>query len=186
LVKQIETRRIQTKTLYPDYSIAPSYPATSPVPQAAIEPTPEIGVVQELESPISNGHAKPEPLAPAVERQPSRMLTDTGSLTPAELAEALRELRDTVIAQEIENWQPHCSILREAMIETLIARRVTDPDDWFHGVPQFQRTATNPIEKKRYFERIYNIVARMMPLETARSAPQAERHSAVSARLAKN
>ena len=72
------------------------------------------------------------------------------------------------------------------VIETLITRQVTDPDDWFHGVPQFQRTATDPIEKKRYFERICDIVARMMPLETARSAPQAEGTLCDIRRLANN
>jgi len=82
-------------------------------------------------------------------------------LTAFQVAEALREFRNTVIALEMDKWVEHRSILREAMIETLIAQRVTDPEDWFVKIPQFQRSATNAVEKSRYFETICEIVARL-------------------------
>ena len=97
-----------------------------------------------------------------------RVFIDDSPLTPAEVADALREFRNTVIAKNVENWQPHRSILREAMIETLIAQRITDPDDWFDRIPQFQRTATDPVEKKRYFERICDMSLEWRLTETGR------------------
>jgi hypothetical protein len=44
------------------------------------------------------------------------------------------------------------------MIETLIAQKVRDPNDWFLKIPQFQRAATNPIEKRQYLDRICEII----------------------------
>src|SRR5205814_1742544 len=58
-------------------------------------------------------------------------------------------------------WEQHRSILREAMIETFIAQRITDPDEWFSKVPQYQRQGTHPAEKARYMERICDLVARL-------------------------
>jgi hypothetical protein len=154
LIKEIEDRRIKTKTFHSHYSLAPSYSAASPMRQTVSEPLSGVDQVQEAEGPILNGHA-------VVEHETPCVFIDDSPLTPAEVADALREFRNTVIAKNVENWQPHRSILGEAMIETLITQRITDPDDWFNRVPQFQRTATDPVEKKRYFEHICDIVARM-------------------------
>jgi hypothetical protein len=154
LIKEIEDRRTQTKAFHSHCSLASSYSAASPTPQTLSEPLSGVDLVQEAEGPILNGHA-------VVEHETPRVFIDDSALTPAEVADALREFRDTVIAKNVENWQPHRSILREAMIETLIAQRIADPDDWFDRIPQFQRTATDPVEKKRYFEHICDIVARM-------------------------
>jgi hypothetical protein len=84
-----------------------------------------------------------------------------GPLTVLQVAQALRDFRRTVIAIEMDKWEEHRSILRDAMIETLIAQRITDPEDWFRKVPQFQRSATNAVEKSRYLDAICEIVARL-------------------------
>lgn len=60
----------------------------------------------------------------------------------------------------MQPWERHRSILRDGMIETMVAQRLFDPQDWFRKVPQFQRSGTNPAEKVRYLERICNIVSR--------------------------
>lgn len=90
-------------------------------------------------------------------------------LTEKELGAALREFRDSVIAVEMQPWESHRSILRESMIETIIAQRLDDPDHWFNRIPAFQRQATNPAERKRYIDRICDLVARLQsrPLENA-------------------
>jgi hypothetical protein len=85
----------------------------------------------------------------------------SGPLSESEAFQALREFRDAVIARETENWEPHRSILREAMIETLVIQRVRDPDDWFRKVPQFQRAGTNAVEKQRHLDQICEIVDRI-------------------------
>jgi very-short-patch-repair endonuclease len=74
-----------------------------------------------------------------------------------DLAASLRGLRDSVIAHEITDWEAHRSILRDSMIETFIAQRITDPEQWYTKIPLFQRTGTNPVEKQ-YLERICEII----------------------------
>jgi hypothetical protein len=66
-----------------------------------------------------------------------------------------------VVAIEIVDWEPHRSILRDAMIETFVRQRFVEPDDWFDKVPGYLRQGTNPIEKTRYIDRICDIVARL-------------------------
>lgn len=73
-------------------------------------------------------------------------------------AALLRNYRDTVIACEIAEWEPQRSLLRDGMIETLIAQRLRDPEDWFNKVPLFQRTGTNPIEKERYLGEVCELI----------------------------
>jgi hypothetical protein len=100
------------------------------------------------------------------EEQPAQPTTDAGpqersSLTEAECFEALRQFRDQVVANEMVDWEPHRSILRDAMIETFVRQRFFEPDDWFDKVPGYLRQGTNPIEKTRYIDRICDIVARL-------------------------
>ncbi|WP_375312819.1 DUF3320 domain-containing protein [Bradyrhizobium sp. A5] len=78
-----------------------------------------------------------------------------------ECIEALRRLRDQVIAIEMADWEPHRSILREAMIETFVRQRFTDPSQWFDKVPGYLRQGTNPAEKGRYLDRVCDIVAQL-------------------------
>lgn len=75
--------------------------------------------------------------------------------------EALGQFRTQVIATEMTDWEPHRSILREAMIETFVRQRFTDPDEWFEKVPGYLRQGTSPIEKGRYLDRICEIVSRL-------------------------
>ncbi|NWL41098.1 hypothetical protein FBF71_28000 [Bradyrhizobium elkanii] len=84
-----------------------------------------------------------------------------GSLSEAECFEALRRLRDGVIAVEVVDWEAHRSLLRDAMIETFVRQRITDPDQWFGKIPGYLRQGTNPIEKSRYLERVCDIVGRL-------------------------
>jgi very-short-patch-repair endonuclease len=81
------------------------------------------------------------------------------SQSETDLVSKLQHFRETVIATELENWDRHRSILRDSMIETIVAQRLTDPADWFLKVPQFQRSGTNPIERQRFLEKICALVA---------------------------
>jgi hypothetical protein len=47
------------------------------------------------------------------------------------------------------------------MIETFVRQRMTDPEDWFRKVPQYQRSATNPVEKGLFLSRICEIIERI-------------------------
>ena len=76
-------------------------------------------------------------------------MTDPGlqgnaSLTEPECFDALRQFRDQVIANEMADWEPHRSILRDAMIETFVRQRFVEPDEWFEKVPGYLRQGTNP------------------------------------------
>jgi hypothetical protein len=100
------------------------------------------------------------------EEQPAQPTTDPGlqeksSLTEAECFEALRQFRDQVVGNEMADWEPHRSILRDAMIETFVRQRFVEPDDWFEKVPGYLRQGTNPIEKTRYLDRICDIVGKL-------------------------
>ena len=88
-------------------------------------------------------------------------MQENASLTEPECFEALRQFRDQVIANEMADWEPHRSILRDAMIETFVRQRFVEPDEWFEKVPGYLRQGTNPIEKTRYLDRICDIVGRL-------------------------
>jgi hypothetical protein len=47
------------------------------------------------------------------------------------------------------------------MIETFVRQRITDPDDWFVRVPQYQRSGTDPSEKRRYLDQICAVIDRI-------------------------
>jgi very-short-patch-repair endonuclease len=90
---------------------------------------------------------------------PSTLLRER--LTPGEARMALAAFRDQVIAPAISPWEPERSILRAAMIETFVEQRISDEQDWFGKVPQFQRRGTNPAEKARYLADICDIIAKI-------------------------
>jgi len=84
--------------------------------------------------------------------------------TPPSSGEAqdlLVKFREIIIRPKDPNWQPQRSILRDAMIETIVTQRLDDPEDWFGKVPSYLRQATKPTEK-RYLEQICGIVARIL------------------------
>ncbi len=108
------------------------------------------------------------PAAPEVrdEELPTQPMTDAGlqaksSLTEPECFEALRQFRDQVIANEMADWEPHRSILRDAMIETFVRQRFVETDDWFEKVPRYLRQGTDPSEKARYLDPICDVVGRL-------------------------
>jgi very-short-patch-repair endonuclease len=116
-----------------------------------------------------------EPEISASADAPSTLLSSDGGslLNEAQCFEALGRFRDEVIAIETTDWEPHRSILREAMIETFVRQRLTDAEEWFDKVPGYLRQGTNPAEKSKYLERICDIVGRM-PSSVEASGAQKE------------
>ena len=98
---------------------------------------------------------------------------EVSPLSEAQCFEALGRFRDEVIAIEAIDWEPHRSILREAMIETFVRQRFADAEEWFDKVPGYLRQGTNPAEKSKYLERICDVVGRM-PCSAATSGAQKE------------
>lgn len=94
------------------------------------------------------GFPKPTPLA-------------TSSRGERSIFDQLVDFREAVIRQNMPSWEPHRSILRDAMIETFISQNLTDPDDWFLRVPMYLRQGTNPLEKNKYLEQICELVGRL-------------------------
>ena len=127
-----------------------------------------------------------EPVAVKPSEPPSEdkpLYLGDGPLSASQASKALEEFREIVIRNEMANWEPHRSILRDGMIETFVMQRLSDPENWFAKVPQFQRSGTNPIEKNLFLARICEIVdcidddrtetkAAVTPPETARPPSQ--------------
>jgi very-short-patch-repair endonuclease len=159
LVKQIEKLRLRSVVPYEDYIIAPVY-ASGPFEP---EQEKEILLPQRTIDAADGDGGDIWRVGEAVSSMTSSsfMPTKSGPLSGAEAAQELRSFRDTIIAVEMENWESQRSILRESMIETLVNQRVSDPEDWFRKVPQFQRLGTNAVEKQRYLDRICGIVDRI-------------------------
>jgi hypothetical protein len=93
----------------------------------------------------------------------------SGRLTPAEARKVLEAFRESMIRPAQPDWDAARSILRPGMIETLVEKRIIDPDMWYERIPQYLRAGTNPMEKTRYLEEICEIVDRIRP-STASSA----------------
>ena len=53
------------------------------------------------------------------------------------------------------------SILRPAMIETLVHQRLVDPDEWHSRIPQYLRIGSNAAEKNRFLDEICEIIERI-------------------------
>ena len=100
---------------------------------------------------LALGHPKRHPL-PSMERRRSRKKI---------VSKLSAHFRSHVIAAEMTDWEPHRSILRDAMIETFVRQKFCDPDEWFEKVPGYLRQGTNPAEKGRYLDRICEIVSRL-------------------------
>jgi very-short-patch-repair endonuclease len=99
--------------------------------------------------------------AEASESQNEPSSPSTTEMSPEEQCfHDLNTLRDTVIRVEIDNWQPHRSILRDTMIEAFVRQKVVDPGEWFAKIPSYLRQGTSPIEK-RYLGQICDIVSRL-------------------------
>ena len=84
-----------------------------------------------------------------------------GSLTPTEAMSALEAFREQVIRPAFPEWDARRSILRPAMIETLVHQRVMDPDEWHSRIPQYLRIGTKAAEKNRFLDEICEIIERI-------------------------
>jgi len=179
LVKRLETLRARPPITSDDYEILR--------PEAAED----VGEPAERADPFAIADALDDPkaaeaplsaAAPHLDSQPAESGGEVFS--EKDCTKALEEFRDTVIAKEIPDWERSRSVLRDAMIETVIQQRLIDPEEWFNIIPQFMRMATNPLEKRLYLGRICEIVARLDRPSTQRDAGapgrQTERSEAVA------
>ena len=89
------------------------------------------------------------------------LFTGDKPLTIGQASKALVQFREAVIKAEMDKWEPHRSILRDGMIETFTTQHLSDLEDWFYKVPQFQRSGTNSLEKKFFLTRICEIIERI-------------------------
>jgi very-short-patch-repair endonuclease len=81
-------------------------------------------------------------------------------LTADEARELLVNYRESVIMPSSKDWDISRSILRDSMIEAIVAQRLDDPDDWTRKVPMYLRQGTEPSEK-RHLDSIAEIMARV-------------------------
>jgi len=143
-------------------------PVSEPYSPGDADDSPPAATV-DLEGPYPSGSSS-EPLA---DGEP--VLANEGPITASQASKALEHFRETVIKLAMNDWEPHRSILRDGMIETFVTQRLSDPDDWFRKVPQFQRSGTNPPEKSLYLTRICEIIERIddasVPKPPAQSEP---------------
>lgn len=77
-----------------------------------------------------------------------------------ELARALVDFREHVIARRMPRFDRERSILRDTMIEFLIDSRLDDPNDWDRSVPGYLRAGTNPAERRMFLPEICGILDR--------------------------
>jgi very-short-patch-repair endonuclease len=87
----------------------------------------------------------------------------SGPLTASQAQGLLGRFRETVVAHHVPDWNRQQSLLRDAVIEAAVARRVTDPADWSWKVPEELRAATSPVETKLYLGVLCDTVARIEP-----------------------
>jgi hypothetical protein len=170
LVEKLELLRRKPAVDQAHYAIA-----TETVQSAEQTPELELPVVDPSVEPTVLEEASP---GPSAEPLPE----DEGTLTEAECFEALRRLRDQVIAVEMADWEPQRSLLRETMIETFVRQRFTDPAEWFDKVPGYLRQGTNPVEKGRYLERVCDTVGRLTDgtaIERRTTSPSPDHQSRV-------
>jgi very-short-patch-repair endonuclease len=158
LIEKLELLRLKPTLEQSEYTIV-----TEATPAGATAETQSAGGTGDLEAPAPEMPV-PETRGeePPAQPMPETELLEKSSLTEAECFEALRQFRDQVVGSEMVDWEPHRSILRDAMIETFVRQRFIEPDDWFDKVPGYLRQGTNPVEKTRYLERICDIVGKMV------------------------
>ena len=161
LSKKLEELRIRPRCTFDDYCLVRE--ATWPKDEPAAEPPISIIDDPAVVTPMTEG--LPFAITPAAEPATASeisLLTGDGPLTEGQAFEVLQEFRDTVIKGEMIAWEPHRSILRDGMIETFVRQRITDPEDWFRKVPQYQRSATDPVEKNLFLSRVCEIMERIV------------------------
>lgn len=131
--------------------------------------TPPGTAADDLVEPDPPGDTRETPAAPVDDAEagigtsatPSFPADASAPFSENDCFQALGDFRSHVIAVEMTDWEPHRSILRDAMIETFVRQKFCDPDEWFEKVPGYLRQGTNPVEKGRYLDRICDIVGRL-------------------------
>jgi very-short-patch-repair endonuclease len=157
LIEKLELLRLKPTLEQSEYAIV-----MEATPAGATAETQSAGGTGDVEAPAPE---MPVPEIrgeePPAQPMPDMELLEKSSLTEADCFDALRQFRDQVVGSEMVDWEPHRSILRDAMIETFVRQRFVEPDDWFDKVPGYLRQGTNPVEKTRYLDRICDIVGKM-------------------------
>ena len=132
LIEKLELLRHKPIIDGSEYTIVTE--ATQPADEAANvnEPAPDVPAAPD----VPDGELPTQPITDAG-------VQENASLTDAECFEALSQFRSQVIANEMTDWEPHRSILRDAMIRDLVRQRFVEPDEWFDKVPGiFDRVPT--------------------------------------------
>jgi REase_MTES_1575/Protein of unknown function (DUF3320) len=171
LLEKLDLLRLRPAVDRSEYTIV----TEAAEPAGGTEAAQPAGGSADVDAPAADAAPAPEI---GGEKQPAQSATEPGlqeksSLTEAECFEALRQFRDQVVGNEMADWEPHRSILRDAMVETFVRQRLVEPDDWFDKVPGYLRQGTNPIEKARYLDRICDIVGKLNDRESV--TPRADR-----------
>lgn len=164
-IEELRSKPLPNSRSYRPTPVAPLMDAHEPSSADVVE-----GVVAELVAEVAIAAAPAadqqdvvvsgpilETTAPAL----SELMNGDMPLTAEQLRSVLRSFRDTVIAPHAEAWRPERSILRESMIETLVAQRLDDPSDWFTRVPNYLRVGTDANEKRLHLDRICDLVSRL-------------------------
>jgi very-short-patch-repair endonuclease len=144
LSKRLEQLRSHPRRRFEDYCLVRE--ATRPQD----EPITEVAARVAVNDDLAIAPATPEDMPSTAASTPEpaggekALLASDGSLTEEQAFEVLKKFREAIIKQEMTAWEPHRSILRDGMIETFVRQRLTDPEDWFRKVPQYQRSGTNP------------------------------------------
>ena len=159
-LEQLRKRKVVSAASYPplhrDHAVVePEQEAPAPGP-AVKEPIQDSAGPEPAQTPPSRA----SPPASA-SHDGLALLEGSEKLTPTQAVAALEALRDRMIAPSVENWEPERSLLRPAMIETFIKQRIADPDDWANRVPMYLRQGTNPLEKRRFLDRVCEIIDRL-------------------------
>jgi very-short-patch-repair endonuclease len=156
LAKRLEELRSRPLSAYSDYTLQGTY---SPISARATEPWADEA---EGEAPSSAPpEAVPIPRSTDMDEDGDALLSSEGTLTEAQGFKALAALRDRVIRPATPDWEPQRSILRDSMIETFVRQRISDPENWFRQVPHYQRSGTDPVEKRLYLDRICAVIDRI-------------------------
>jgi very-short-patch-repair endonuclease len=158
LLKRLEELRTKPMSAFQDYRLGPTY---LPAIEVALTEQSETETDDDIDGQASFDSIAEHAISDLHVETEDDQFEGSSSLTVDQAYEALAAFRQKVIRPSASNWEPHRSILREAMIETFVRQRISDPDDWFTRVPHYQRSGTDPVEKRLYLDRICSVVDRI-------------------------
>jgi very-short-patch-repair endonuclease len=162
LTKGLQQLQSQPRRPFEDYCLV--HEVVPPLQKTSAE-APPAAVIADNPTVVGSGidriHFTVAPISEPVSVCETSLLMGDSPLTEEQGFKALKEFRETVIRRQIVLWEPHRSILRDGMIETFVRQHLTDPEDWFRKVPQYQRSSTNPVEKSLFLSQICEIIERI-------------------------